>query len=292
LIRIKNIAVIGAGVMGHGIALTAAQFGKYEVIVCDTDQQFVDRGMGLISDWLQKSVAKGQIAEREMKETLERIHGTTNLQDAISKADFIIEAVTENKESKKALLREVGKIASDHAIVVTNTSSIRITELAAALTYPENFCGMHFFNPAQLMELVEVTKGKQTSDSTVKAVLEVAHKMGKETVVLKKDCPGFIVNRILMSALNEAVDLYYSGVAEKEDIDKAIKLGLKWPIGPLMLIDQIGVDTVVAIDKILGKEIGPKFYPHPQLKEMSDTGDLGRKSGKGFYDWTNRKMVS
>jgi 3-hydroxybutyryl-CoA dehydrogenase len=285
MIEIGKITVIGAGLMGHGIALTAAQFGKYEVTICDIDQKLVDIGMNLISEWLQKSVAKGRIAEREMNETLKRIHGTANLKEAVSKADFIIEAVTENKESKKTLLKEVGKITPANTIIVTNTSSIRITELAATLANPENFCGMHFFNPPQLMDLVEITKGTCTSDITVQIVLEVAHKMGKETVVLKKDCPGFIVNRILMPALSEAVDLYHSGIAEKEDIDKAIKLGLKWPMGPLMLIDYIGVDTVVAITEVLERELGSKFCLNLNLKRMKEAGTLGRKTGKGFYDW-------
>jgi 3-hydroxybutyryl-CoA dehydrogenase len=281
----EKIAIIGAGLMGHGIATQAALVGKYKVTLCDIDEKCLDKGMNLISDWLEKSTNKKCITEIEKKEALDRIDSTTDLAKAVRQADFVIEAVTENKEIKKMLLKEVGSLASNDTIVVTNTSSIRITELSEVMTYPENFAGMHFFNPPQLMELVEVIKGEKTADNTIQSVLNLAHKIGKGTVIVKKDCPGFIVNRILMAALNEAVDLYYSGVAEKEDIDRAIKLGLKWPMGPLQLVDQIGVDTVISIDEVLGKELDSYFLPRAELKEMKKKGHLGRKTGKGFYDW-------
>jgi 3-hydroxybutyryl-CoA dehydrogenase len=282
---IKKLSIIGAGLMGHGIATQAALIGKYQVTLCDINKECLDKGTKLISDWLKKAVSNNFTTEKEFKETLDRIGSTTDLKEAVRQADFIIEAITENKEVKKALLKEVGGIASKEVIIVTNTSSIRISELSEVMRYPENFAGMHFFNPPQIMQLVEVVKGERTSDSTIQSVLEVAHKMGKETVIVEKDCPGFIVNRIMMAALNEAVELYYSGIAEKEDIDRAIKLGLKWPMGPLQLIDQIGLDTVIAIDEVLGKEVDSKFLPHRELKEMKEKGMLGRKTGKGFYDW-------
>lgn len=283
--NIEKIAVIGAGVMGYGIALVAAQFGKFEVIICDINQSLVEKGIISISEWLSKSLIKKAITEKELKEITNRIHGTTNLKEAASECDFIIEAVTENKEIKKNLLQEASKTAASNTIIVSNTSSIRISELASNICYPKNFCGMHFFNPPQTMKLVEIIKGKQTTDSTVAKVIEVAHKMGKETVVLKRDCPGFIVNRILLPALNEAAELLNSDVAEKEDIDKAIRLGLGWPMGPLALIDQIGIDTVLSISEILSNELGSKFNPSQLLKNMKNQRKLGRKCGRGFYDW-------
>lgn len=281
----KRITVIGAGQMGHGIALVAAQHGKFKVDLYDIDQKILNTGIESISKWLDKTLAKKIITQIEKKEIIDRIEGKTNLEDAILKSNFIIEAVTENKQVKKDLLKEVSRLASDQAIIVTNTSSIRIAELSSVVRCPERFCGMHFFNPPQLMELVEITKNNVTSDSTVKTVLEVAHKMGKEPVLLKKDCPGFIVNRIMIAALNEAVDIFTSEIADKEDIDKAIKLGLKWPVGPLKLIDQIGIDIVSSIGENLGMELDAKFLPNPIIKEMQKKGLLGRKRGKGFYDW-------
>ncbi|MGB9684659.1 MAG: 3-hydroxyacyl-CoA dehydrogenase family protein [Candidatus Bathyarchaeales archaeon] len=286
--EVKTIAVLGAGLMGHGIAQVAAQVGKYEVYLRDIEQRFVDSGMSMIRNSLQKFLSKGHITEAEFNETLTRIHPTTDLKEAVSKADFIIEAIPENVELKKATFREVDTLAPSHVIIASNTSSISITELASATKRPEKVCGMHFFNPPQLMKLVEVIKGAKTSDETIQTVLDVAHKMQKETVLVKKDCPGFIVNRILIPALNEAVALYWEGVADRDDIDKAVKLGLNWPMGPLMLLDYIGADTTLAIAEVLQKELDPKFHPHNGLKQMVKANMLGRKTGKGFYDWTQK----
>jgi 3-hydroxybutyryl-CoA dehydrogenase len=287
-LEVKTIAVLGAGLMGHGIAQVAAQVGKYEVYLRDIEQRFVDNGMNMIRSSLQKFLSKGQITEAELNETLARIRPTTDLREAVSKADLIIEAIPENVELKKATFREVDDLAPPHAIIASNTSSISITELGSATKRPEKVCGMHFFNPPQLMRLVEVIRGAKTSDETVQTVLDVAHKMQKETVLVKKDCPGFIVNRILIPALNEAVALYWEGVADRDDIDKAIKLGLNWPMGPLMLLDYIGADTTLAIAEVLERELDPKFHPHPGLKQMVKANLLGRKTGKGFYDWTQK----
>jgi 3-hydroxybutyryl-CoA dehydrogenase len=223
-----------------------------------------------------------------MNEILARIHPTLDLKEAVSKADLIIEAAPENIELKKTIFREVDTYAPPDAIIASNTSSVSITELASATKRPEKVCGMHFFNPPQLMKLVEVIKGAKTSDETVQTILDVAHKMEKETVLVKKDSPGFIVNRILIPALNEAVALYWEGVADRDDIDKAIKLGLNWPMGPLMLLDYIGADTTLAIAEVLQKELSEKFHPHPELKQMVKAQLLGRKTGKGFYDWTQK----
>jgi len=286
--EVKKIAVLGAGLMGHGITQVAAQIGKYEVYMRDVEQRFIDSGMNMIRASLQKFLSKGQITEQQMNEILARIHPTLDLKEAVQNVDLIIEAIPENVELKKATFREVDSYAPPHAIIASNTSSISITELASATKRPEKVCGMHFFNPPQLMKLVEVIRGAKTSDETMQTVLDVAHKMEKETVLVKKDCPGFIVNRILIPALNEAVALYWEGVAERDDIDKAIKLGLNWPMGPLMLLDYIGADTTLFIAEVLEREIDEKFHPHPGLKQMVRANMLGRKTGKGFYDWTQK----
>ena len=274
--------------MGHGIAQVAAQVGKYEVNMRDVEQRFIDGGMNMIRDSLQRFVKKAQLSEAEMNAILARIHPMLDLKEAVSNADLIIEAIPENLELKKTTFKEVDTYAPPHAIIASNTSSVSITEMASATKRPEKVCGMHFFNPPQLMKLVEVIRGARTSDETVETVLNIAHRMEKETVVVKKDSPGFIVNRILIPALNEAVALHWEGVADKEDIDKAIKLGLNWPMGPLMLLDYIGLDTTLAIADVLTKELDPKFHPTTGLKQMVKAQMLGRKTGKGFYDWTQK----
>jgi 3-hydroxybutyryl-CoA dehydrogenase len=286
--EIKRITVLGAGLMGHGIAQVAAQVGKYDVNMRDIEQKFIDNGMSMIRESLQRFVKKGQLTEAQMNEVLGRIHPILDLREAVSNAELIIEAAPENVELKKALFREVDGYAPSHAIVASNTSSVSITEIASATKRPEKVCGMHFFNPPQLMKLVEVIRGAKTSDETLQTVLDVAHRLEKETVVCKKDSPGFIVNRILIPALNEAVALYWEDVADRDDIDKAVKLGLNWPMGPLMLLDYIGADTTLAIADVLTKELGGKFQPTIGLKQMVKAQLLGRKVGKGFYDWTQK----
>ncbi len=286
--QIKRIAVLGAGLMGHGIAQVAAQIGKYEVDLRDIEKRFIDNGMKMINDSLERFVKKGQMTDLEMKEVFARIHPTTDIKEAVRNADLIIEAVPENVEMKKGMFHEVDAEAPKTAIIASNTSSVSITELASATNRPDKVCGMHFFNPPQLMKLIEVVRGAKTSDETVQIVLDVAHSMQKETVLVKKDCPGFIVNRILIPALNEAVALYWEGVADRDDIDKAIKLGLNWPMGPLTLLDYIGADTTLAIADVLTKELDPKFHATTGLKQMVKAQLLGRKTGKGFYDWTQK----
>jgi 3-hydroxybutyryl-CoA dehydrogenase len=286
--EVKKIAVLGAGLMGHGITQVAAQIGKYDVCMRDIEQRFIDNGMNMIRRSLQKFVSKGQITERQMNEILTRINPTLDLKEAVQNADLIIEAVPESNELKKVTFKEADKYAASHAIIASNTSSVSITELASATNRPEKVAGMHFFNPPQLMKLVEIIRGKQTNDDTIETITEVAKKMEKETVLVKKDCPGFIVNRILIPALNEAVALQWEDIATKEDIDKAIKLGLNWPMGPLTLLDYIGADTTLAIAEVLERELDEKFHPHPGLKQMVKANLLGRKTGKGFYDWTQK----
>jgi len=283
--EIGKVTVLGAGLMGHGITQVTAQIAKYDVYMRDIKQEFLDNGMRMINDSLQRFLKKGEMTEADINQVLNRIHPTLDLKEAVADADLIIEAVTENPELKKKVLAEADAVAKPDAIIATNTSSISITELASATKRPEKFAGMHFFNPPQLMKLIEVIKGAKTTDETLNAVVEVSKRMGKEPVIVKKDVAGFVVNRVLIPALNEAVGLVDQGVATPEDIDKAIKLGLNWPMGPLTLLDYVGLDTTLAITEVMQKEIDQKYQANPLLRQMVRAGLLGRKTGKGFYDW-------
>jgi len=283
--EIKKVTVLGAGLMGHGITQVTAQIAKYDVYMRDIKQEFLDNGMRMINDSLQRFLKKGEMTETEVKQILNRIHPTLDLKEAVADADLIIEAVTENPELKKKVLAEADSQARPEAIIATNTSSISITELASATRRPEKFAGMHFFNPPQLMKLIEIIRGAKTSDDTLNTIVEVTKRMGKEPVVCKKDVAGFVVNRVLIPALNEAIALVNEEVATPEDIDKAIKLGLNWPMGPLTLLDYVGLDTTLAITEVMQKEIGQKYQANPLLRQMVRAGLLGRKSGKGFYNW-------
>jgi 3-hydroxybutyryl-CoA dehydrogenase len=283
--EIKKVAVLGAGLMGHGITQVAAQTAQYNVYMRDIKQEFLDNGMRMINDSLQRFLKKGEMTQERANEILSRIHPTLDLKEAVADADLVIEAVTENPELKKKVLAEADSAAKPEAIIATNTSSISISELASATKRPEKFVGMHFFNPPQLMKLIEIIRGAKTTDETINTIVEVTGKMGKEPVVVNKDVAGFVVNRILIPVFNEAVALVDSGVASPEDIDKAIKLGLNWPMGPLTLLDYVGLDTTLAITEVLSKEIDPKFQANPLLRQMVRAGLWGRKTGKGFYDW-------
>jgi 3-hydroxyacyl-CoA dehydrogenase len=287
-LEVRKVAVLGAGLMGHGIAQVSAQVAKFEVNLRDIKQEFLDNGMSMIKDSLQRFLRKGVITQSEFNETLGRIHPMLDLGEAVADADLIIEAVPEIVELKKSVLSEVDKLVKPDAFLASNTSSISITELASVTSRPERFCGLHFFNPPQLMKLIEIIRGAKTSDETVDLVVEVTKKMEKEPVVVKKDCAGFIVNRILVPALNEAISLVWEGIAEPEDVDKAIKLGLNWPMGPLKLADYLGLDTTLSIAEVLRDDLDPKYSPCPLLRQMVRAGLLGRKTGKGFYDWTKR----
>lgn len=284
--EISKVCVIGAGLMGHGIAQVCSQFGGYEVYMVDVKQEFIERGMKMIRESLEKFSQKGKIAKEDAEKVLGRIKPTTDLDTALKDSNYVIEAATEDVKLKLELFSRIGQNVPGDVIITSNTSSISITLLSSAVPNPERVCGMHFFNPPQLMPLVEIVKGLKTSDETVETVRSVSRSLGKETVVCKKDTPGFIVNRILVPALNEAVLLVEEGVAEPEDIDKAVRLGLNWPMGPLQLLDYVGLDTTLNIAEVFMNEFqDSKYRPANLLKRMVRAGMLGRKSGKGFYNW-------
>lgn len=289
--KIKRITVLGAGLMGHGIAQVAAQVGGYEVKVVDVEQRYLDNGLNQVRDSLQRFVAKEEISHATAQEILGRIRWTLDLEEAVSDSDLIIEAIVENEDLKLSLLGKVSRFAPREAITATNTSCISISKLASVMEHPENFCGMHFFNPPQRMKLVEVIRGEQTSDETITTVLRAARSMGKESILVQKDCPGFIVNRILLPALLEAANTYFDGIASRDDIDKAIRLALSWPMGPLMLIDYIGVDTVFAMQQTLERDTANIKNNRPWT-QLIETKLLGKKTGKGFYEWREGKAVS
>ncbi|MCD6485527.1 MAG: 3-hydroxyacyl-CoA dehydrogenase family protein [Candidatus Odinarchaeota archaeon] len=282
--EIRKVAVLGAGTMGHGIAQIIAMAGCI-VSIRDIEDRFLENALARIKKSLEKLSAKGKLKETP-DAVLSRIKPTTDLKQAVNDADMIIEAVPENLNIKKTVLTEASEYAPEECIIASNTSTISITQLAEFTKNPENFLGVHFFNPPVIMKLVEITKGFKTSDSTIKKVISFIQTLGKEPVLVEKDSAGFIVNRILMGALNEAANMLWEGIGTVESIDKAIKLGLNWPMGPFELMDFIGLDVVLAIAEVLQKEFGDKYTPSPVLKQMVRAGLLGRKSGKGFYDYT------
>jgi len=282
---VKNTAVIGFGVMGAGIVQVLAQAG-YQVGVRDVSNELLQRGLNIIKSFLSKSVEKGKMKKEDADAAVSRIKVNTSTAEIVKNADFIVEAVFEDMDLKKKLFKELDEICPKHTILATNTSMLSVSELAKATKRPDKVVGMHFFNPVPLMKLVEVIKGDATSEETVNVTKELSVKLGKVPVVAK-DSPGFIVNRVAAFLFpNEGVRALAEGVATKEDIDTAVKLGMNFPMGPLELLDLIGIDTAVDVMESMYKKMGdPKWKPHPLLMEMKNKGLTGRKAGKGFYTY-------
>jgi len=282
---VKIIGVLGAGTMGNGIAQVAAQAG-YQVIMRDIEDRFVENGLKAIEKFLAKSVEKGKMSEEQKKGIAGRIKGTTRMED-LKDVDLLIEAVFEDLDLKKNLFKQLDELTRKEVILTSNTSSMSITEIAVATKRPEKVAGMHFFNPAPLMKLVEVIRGFHTNDETVRTVMEVTRKMGKEPVEVKKDTPGFIVNRLLIPHFVEAVRMVEEGVATVEDIDKAIKLGLNYPMGPFELMDLTGVDIAYHVTEYFYKELNKesKWSVPTLMRSMIRAGRLGRKTGGGWYKY-------
>ena len=279
---IKHIFVIGAGTMGNGIAQTAAVSG-FEVTMMDVDKKALEKGQASIAKSVSKLAEKERISESQKNLALS-IKTATKLEESAN-ADLVIEAATENPELKFKIFQDLDRITDINVILASNTSSISLTKLAAATSRPDKVVGMHFFNPVPLMTLLEIVRGLATSDETVKSVLAVGQKMGK-TAVEVNDSPGFVSNRILCPMINEAVFTLDEGVATAEAIDTVMKLGMNHPIGPLALADLIGLDVVLFVLQVLHRDLGDdKYRPSPLLARMVDAGYLGRKSGKGFYEY-------
>ncbi|MEA1974447.1 MAG: 3-hydroxybutyryl-CoA dehydrogenase [Bacillota bacterium] len=279
-----KVGVLGAGTMGSGIVQAFAQSG-FEVIMRDLKDEYIEKGLETIKNNLNRSFTKGRITEEKKEEILSNISAGTDI-NLLSDVDLVVEAAVENMKIKKIIFQELDNICKEDAILATNTSSLSITEIAAATNRPDKVVGMHFFNPVPVMKLVEVIKGIATSEETKEKVMELSNKLGK-TPVIVEEAPGFVVNRILIPMINEAVGILAEGVASAEDIDNAMKLGANHPIGPLALADLIGNDVNLAIMEVLYEETGDsKYRAHPLLRKMVRGNLLGRKTKKGFFDYS------
>ena len=286
----KNIAVIGAGTMGNGIAHTFAQSG-YQVQLVDISQDSLDRGINTISKNLDRMVAKERITAIEKQQTLDNITTYTNLAEGVQHAELVVEAATENVDLKLKIFESLDAATSDTCILATNTSSISITQIAAVTERPDQVIGMHFMNPVPIMKLVEIIRGYNTSDLTTKTIMDLSEKLGKVPVEVN-DYPGFVANRILMPMINEAIETLYNGVAGVYEIDTVMKLGMAHPMGPLQLADFIGLDVCLSILEVMHDGFkNPKYAPCPLLVNMVRAGKLGVKSSEGFYDYKESRKA-
>ncbi len=286
----KNIVVIGAGTMGNGIAHTFAQSG-FAVSLVDVKQENLDKAIKTITTNLDRIIAKGKLTEEQKSATLGNINTFSDLKDVAHNADLIVEAATENLDLKLKIFGQIDELAPENCILATNTSSISITQIAAATKRPEKVIGMHFMNPVPIMKLVEIIKGYSTSKETFDMIFEMSKKLGKVPVEVN-DYPGFVANRILMPMINEAIETLYNGVAGVEEIDTVMKLGMAHPMGPLQLADFIGLDVCLAILNVMYDGFkNPKYAPNPLLVNMVMAGKKGVKSGEGFYDYSESKKA-
>jgi len=279
---VRKIGVVGAGAMGTGIANVAVMNG-YEVVLRDIEMSYVERSINNMGNFMARSVEKGKMSEEQRQASLNRIKGTIALED-FADVDFVIEAVIEEIDLKKKVFGDLDGICRPEVVLATNTSSMSITAIAASTHRPHKVCGMHFFNPAQVMRLVEVIRGLQTSDETIAAAKALAESFGKKTIEVKKDSPGFVVNRIFVPHLIEAARVLQEGVASMEDIDTAVKLGLNYPMGPFELMDFTGIDICCFVMEYFADEFRDGHYAAPQIiKQLVRAGRLGKKTGAGFY---------